>query len=146
MPVPIPKGSALHQAFPHVDYSDAYDTPLPPNSPTNPQFWVDRLFANPSKPLRLVLTARDRLVGPAGLKKSGGTPFPETSRSANEVVLGLDDLHLDFRLGVHVANQRLTMSTAVRFHNGFGRLYFLPVRLAHPLIVRRMLTNATRGT
>jgi Protein of unknown function (DUF2867) len=148
MPVPIPEGSALHHAFPRVDYSDAYDVSLPADASTDPQVWVDRLFANPSRTFRVVLGARDRLVGAVGLKKAsaGGAPFTEMSRSADEVVFGLDDLHLDFRLGVHVADGRLTLGTVVRFHNGFGRLYFLPVRVAHPFIVRRMLRNATRDS
>jgi hypothetical protein len=149
MAVPIPADSALH--LPRVDYADAYAVTLPPGSSTDPDEWVDRLFSHPPMALRVLLGARDRLVGTAGLKRAGGRqagPFPELARSENEVVLGMDDLHLDFRVGVHVAEiadgVRLTVGTVVQFHNAFGRLYFLPVRPAHKVIVRSMLNRASK--
>jgi hypothetical protein len=99
----------------------------------------------------VVLGARDRLVGAVGLKRTDrerARPFPELSRTDTEVVLGMDDLHLDFRVGVHVVpvadGVRLTVGTVVLFHNAFGRLYFLPVRPAHRVIVRSMLRRAAK--
>jgi hypothetical protein len=150
MSVPIPADSTLPDHFPRVDYSDAYAVTLPPDASTDPGEWADRLFSDPPGALRVLLGARDRLVGAVGLKRAGGQrakPFPELARTANEVVLGMDDLHLDFRVGVHVVpvtdGVRLTVGTVVRFHNAFGRLYFLPVRPAHKVIVRSMLRRAT---
>lgn len=142
--MPTPASSALRNALPRVDYFDAYSADLPEGAPTDPHVWVDRLFAEPPRVFRLLLGARDRLVGVAGLKK-GRTPFPELLSTDEEVVLGVDDLHLDFRVGVQVApnGRRLTVGTVVQFHNLFGRLYFLPVRPVHGVVVRRMLRDAT---
>ena len=142
--VPTPARSALHDALPRVDYSDAYSADLPDGASTDPHVWVDRLFAKPPRAFRLLMGARDRLVGTAGLKKAG-VPFPELRSTAEEVVLGVDDLHLDFRVGVRVdpVGRRVTVGTVVLFHNLFGRLYFLPVRPVHGVVVRSMLREAT---
>lgn len=66
-------------------------------------------------------------------------------RTNNEVILGEDDRHLDFRVSLFLDRSqndiasRLVISTTVKYHNWFGRLYFLPVKPFHKLIVRAML-------
>ena len=37
---------------------------------------------------------------------------------------------------------QVTVATIVEFHNVLGRLYFLPVRPVHPLVVRTILRRA----
>ena len=39
----------------------------------------------------------------------------------------------------------LRVTTTVRLHNTRGRLYFAPVRLAHPIVMRAMLRSAARS-
>jgi hypothetical protein len=112
--------------------------------------WIDRLF-----------DLRNKIVRRLGLKTSGnGTNREEQLRrfqcepgehlglfkvfhkSENEVVIGEDDRHLDFRVSLSVSgkvNKTLALTTTVKFRNGFGRLYFLPVRPFHKLIVPAML-------
>ena len=71
--------------------------------------------------------------------------FKVFSKTNKEVILGQDDKHLDFRISLYLApatnnfQKRLTISTAVKFNNFFGRLYFLPVRPFHKIIVPKML-------
>ncbi|MEM0933962.1 MAG: DUF2867 domain-containing protein, partial [Bacteroidota bacterium] len=67
-------------------------------------------------------------------------------KTADEVVLGEDDKHLNFRvslykepIGEEEGKKGLTISTIVKFNNWFGKLYFLPVKPFHKLIVPRML-------
>ena len=63
----------------------------------------------------------------------------------DEIILGEDDRHLDFRVsllkedGAATGEKKLTISTTVKFNNWFGKLYFLPVKPFHKLIVPRML-------
>lgn len=147
----IPLDSALPTLLPRVDFADAYAELLPPGASTDPQFWVDRFFSDPPGWIRGLLTLRDRLVGVFGLKSSEqaeATPFPQLARTEHEVLLGMDDKHLDFRVSVHVQRVaegvRLTVSTVVMFRNLFGRLYFVPVRPVHKVIVRTMLRNAAK--
>ena len=70
----------------------------------------------------------------------------------NEVILGEDDKHLNFRVSLFLARapldptlKELTITTTVEFHNWFGRLYFLPVRPFHSLIVPTMLKGMIKS-
>jgi len=70
--------------------------------------------------------------------------FKVFDKTDEELILGEDDKHLDFRISLmveEVAGQRkeITISTTVIFHNWMGKLYFLPVKPFHKLIVPRML-------
>lgn len=115
--------------------------------------WIDSLFE-----------IRNKIVGLVGLKTSGNISnrqqmlanfkceeseqmglFKVFNKTENEVILGEDDKHLNFRVSLFIDNQtnennkKLTISTTVEFNNWFGKLYFLPVRPFHKIIVPRML-------
>ena len=60
----------------------------------------------------------------------------------DEVLVGSDDRHLDFRASVRCAPGAVEMVTIVQIHNALGWVYLLPVRLVHSLMVRRMLRRA----
>ena len=73
------------------------------------------------------------------------------TKTENEVILGEDDKHLNFRVslilnpkGKKTENKALIVSTTVEFNNWFGRLYFLPVRPFHKLIVPTILKGMIR--
>jgi hypothetical protein len=74
--------------------------------------------------------------------------FKVFGKTSNEIILGEDDKHLDFRVSLLIDHNKressqnsLTISTTVKFHNWWGVLYFLPVRPFHKLIVPAMLKN-----
>ncbi len=114
--------------------------------------WVGKLFA-----------LRNKIVSIFGLKTSGNINdrkkqlenfkcepreqlglFKVFAKTENEVILGEDDKHLNFRISLFKEQctdkkKMITISTTVEFHNWFGRLYFLPVRPFHKLIVPTML-------
>jgi hypothetical protein len=67
-------------------------------------------------------------------------------KTENEVILGEDYKHLNFRVSLFLEQQinktnenGLTISTTVQFNNCFVRLYFLPVQPFHKRIVPAML-------
>ncbi len=106
-----------------------------------------------------LMKLRNRLVAPLGLKpapdvklteeNSIGT-FPLISKSADQVILGMNDKHLDFRIVVRVTNgargrQTITASTIVKTHNLMGRIYLGIVKPFHRLIVPTMLNQVTKG-
>lgn len=121
--------------------------------------WLDRLFA-----------FRNRMVKFFGLKVPGKVAerkrqlqnfscapgeqiglFKVIQRTENEVVLGEDDKHLDFRVSLLLQKsclddkeKELTITTLVKFHNRMGRLYFIPVKPFHRLIVPAMLKGIIR--
>jgi hypothetical protein len=162
----LPDKSILNKNEKHFDYIDSYQSEFVDKknniSPTvigkafflsGPK-WVDRLF-----------TIRNKIVGLFGLKTSGKRTnrqkeldnfkcepgeqlglFKVFSKTDNEVVIGEDDKHLNFRVSLlldklpnETDKKTLTITTTVEFNNWFGRLYFLPVRPFHKLIVPTML-------
>lgn len=116
--------------------------------------WVGKLF-----------NLRNKIVSVLGLKTSGNVVdrqqqldnfkcepgeqlglFKVFNKTDNEVIIGEDDKHLDFRVSLFLGNaekgnskKHIIISTTVEFNNWFGRLYFLPVRPFHKFIVPAML-------
>ncbi len=63
----------------------------------------------------------------------------------DELLLGIDDSHLDLRVSVLKqggARPSYIISTVVKVHNWLGRAYMLPVGRIHPLIVKTMMRRA----
>ena len=84
---------------------------------------------------------------------SNGATFPVLARDRSELVVGMDDRHLDFRVALSVrpfGTEVLVVTTAVRRHNWFGRSYFAVVRAPHHVLVphwtRRAVRHAAVGT
>ena len=106
-----------------------------------------------------LMQARNKIVAPLGLKpapdkkltleNSIGT-FPLISKSASQVILGMNDKHLDFRILVDVSNldngkQTITASTFVKTHNLLGRIYLGFVKPFHRIIVPTMLAQVVKA-
>jgi hypothetical protein len=161
--VPVPEGGLAEHMFPNVDYADAYAALLPPNVGaralacavvgSSPR-WVARLMALRNavvRPFGLVATS-SALEHAASLMNRTGERigiFPVLAEAPDEVFLGLDDRHLDFRVSVRVLDQGDehigVIATLVRFHGALGRIYFAPVRPAHRLIVPTMLRRGAQA-
>ena len=135
--------------IPTPDYADAIIVPLPPGTPTDPAAWAHRLFSLRTMPHWVVgaLAARHVLVPMLGIPKAATDVFAIREQHDDEVLLAADDRHLDFRCAVAVdrAARLLRVTTAVRLHGGRGRVYFLPVRVLHPFVVRAMIRAAGRA-
>jgi hypothetical protein len=142
--------------FPGVDYVDAYAVNPPPAA--SARTFAEAVFASSQRWIAGLMALRNTIVRPLGLIASRSAVehaaaangsgarigiFPVLAEAEDEVLLGLDDRHLDFRLSVRVLDdgrERLgVVATSVRFHGGLGRAYFVPVRPAHRLIVPAML-------
>lgn len=115
--------------------------------------WVSALFTVRNKVVKLfgLKVAETTANKQALLDKFTCSPnerlglFKVFERTANEVILGEDDKHLNFRVSLlkadtNDANQKkLTVSTTVVYKNAFGSIYFLPVKPFHSIIVPAML-------
>ncbi len=157
----IPESSQLSKSKTVFNYTDCFEGIISTNH--NPDIteitklllligpkWADHLMA-----------IRDKVVGIFGLKTSDQLTnqqqifdnakfepgeqlgiFKLQSISTHEVILGDDDKHLHFKVSILVEQssafntKRLSISTAVKFNNLFGRIYFLPVKPIHRLIVK----------
>lgn len=162
--VDIPRESLIANVFPHVDYADAYRVRLPAGAPNDIETLTRMALGAVPGWIRALMRLRDRIVGVVGLKTARcsanelthtklqpGTAlgiFRVFARSANEILLGEDDRHLDFRVSVlrqsDGATSWFVVSTIVCFNNWLGQAYFLPVRPLHRLIVPAMLRSALR--
>ena len=113
---------------------------------------MERMIARQPRWAEALLTLRNILVTPFGLKTSGAnttTPremvgiFPIVSERPDRLVAGFNDKHLDFRLVVDVATsgaaQNVTATTLVLTHNWLGRSYLAIIMPFHRLIVRTLL-------
>jgi hypothetical protein len=161
----IPDGSLAERAFARIDYSDTYRVLLPSNAPHDVDILYQTVFSLPSTSwVGRLMSLRNRLVRLIGLKvvEPQDTPLPQrplqlgdhtrflkvVGRSANELLLGEDDKHLDLRVSVmRQENEKaswLIVTTVVQFNNWFGRLYFLPVRPFHQRLVPWMLKRASQ--
>lgn len=141
-PVPVPVTTLLGSALPRIDFADAYAVRARPGLPTDPQVWADALFRDPPGWVIGLLGLREALVGLVGIARGGAGSFGTVGRTGDEVLLGTDERHLDFRVSVLRAQDRVVASTVVTLHGMRGRGYFALVRLVHPVVVRAMLGRA----
>ena len=71
--------------------------------------------------------------------------FPVLAEHPDEILLGADDRHLDFRSSLlrRPAGDgvELVMTTSVRVHNALGRTYLTVIMPFHILVVRSALAR-----
>jgi hypothetical protein len=158
----IPDESLLRPLLDDADFHDAYEAPLaaPMLSPTEIFLrasratppWVDNLMA-----------IRNRIVRLFGLKDVGAMKVPAKAPDAyqvgdrlgifnifgmteNELLLGIDDRHLDVRVSVlkslRDGSPHYIVSSVVHVHNLLGYLYMAVVGRIHPFVVRSMMARA----
>lgn len=113
--------------------------------------------------VRFALSLRDIAVVPFGLKTTAKLPTNNTFREQvgvgeainflpvrrvdpDEMILGEDDRHLDFRISVFRdrGTSEISLATWVRPHNLLGRVYLKAILSGHILIVNARLTALTR--
>lgn len=120
----------------------------------------NRIMAQPLPGLALAFRIRDAISARFGGKRIGGftgrhaTPpqvgdtldFFVVERIAPDILtLSERDTHLDVMTCITITDRRLTITSSVKVHNLFGRLYMIPVAPAHRLIVWAMLRRLSRS-
>ncbi|WP_394846466.1 DUF2867 domain-containing protein [Pendulispora brunnea] len=131
-----------------VDFRDQHEGP--PADASLDEL-VHRLFRDRPRWVDIAMSVRHFLVRPFGLDTTSGSDAPRSltegtragpfwilSVNPDEIVAGLDDRHLDFRVYL-TKKQGLVVRTDVSFHNALGRIYFALIRLGHVWVVRSML-------
>jgi uncharacterized protein DUF2867 len=113
---------------------------------------ADRMMARQPPWAEALLSLRNFLVAPLGLKTSGNDPsaprdmvgiFPVVSETPDRLIAGFNDRHLDFRVVVDVtppgAVRQVTATTLVKTHNWLGRIYLAIILPFHRLVVPALL-------
>ncbi|MBV8192958.1 MAG: DUF2867 domain-containing protein [Alphaproteobacteria bacterium] len=145
------------------DFIDTYAAPLASADTRGLEELARQVLAMPPFWVRALLWTRDVSMAPFGVKSSTAVSegartagvarigfFPVQQRTAEELVLGADDIHLDFRVSIQLlvsgaGPRRLAATTAVRRHNLLGRAYLAVIYPFHVLIVREGLTRCARA-
>jgi Protein of unknown function (DUF2867) len=139
-----------HPALVHADWADGWQVNLiqPFANGRAAAQSIMRAFPVWTGPL---LALRQLMVLPLGLKGAGAHHagrdmlgiFPVISQTADQLVAGFDDKHLDFRIVVDIApeavGQTVTLSTLIRRHNWAGRVYLQAVLPFHRAIIKGAL-------
>ena len=113
---------------------------------------AERMMARQPRWAEALLSLRNLLVAPLGLKTAGAGPttprdmigiFPVVSETPDRLVAGFNDHHLDFRVVVEVTPpggvRQVTATTLVKTHNRLGRAYLAIILPFHRLIVPALL-------
>lgn len=162
----IPDRSILKKDSKLFDYSDSYQRSFSDIEGTIDSTKIGLLFfSGRSKVTDILFAIRNKVVVLFGLKTSGQMRdsqklsdhfkcepgeqrglFRVFDKTEDEVVLGEDDKHLNFRVSLFLdripddtGKKSLTITTTVKFNNLLGRVYFMIVRPFHKLIVPAML-------
>lgn len=165
----LPTDSLIAKALERIDYEDNFATIV--RGSALPLEKLPKLFFKsfPKWFLALMLL-REKIGAVIGLKTATGLDVPQQlqdftgkvgesialfhvmGRSEEELLTGENDSHLDFRLSFFVKPQgnesEISLSTTVQYNSWVGRLYFLPVKPIHnlvmPVILRRMAQRFER--
>lgn len=160
-PIDIPKGSLIANEHNQIDYQDAFAIKVPSTLGVPPEELVKVFFNSFPTWGKVLMSIRERIASRLGLKTAKGLDiekqmqafegqpgqslalFHVKERTDTEILTGERDKHLDFSLSVigRYVNMEFEMilATTVIFNNRLGRLYFLPVKPIHRLLVPAML-------
>ncbi|MBF04101.1 MAG: hypothetical protein CMP76_12470 [Flavobacterium sp.] len=164
--VASPSDSLLFGKANKYHYVDSFQgSIIDTNNTITPLAVLKAFFQTSPKWVSALLSLRNRIVKVLGLKTSQnsknkeelianlkGVPneqiglFKIFESSPNEIVMGEDDKHLNFRVSLfldsfssHHELKNIIITTTVQFNNIFGKLYFLPVKPFHHQIVPSIL-------
>lgn len=159
----VPADSAVANTLATASFYDAHTAPLHDASLSPADIAARLLHATPAW-ANTLMRVRNAIVRRIGLKDVGDLKLTITKPareiqsgdnvgifkvfavSDREILLGIDDSHLDVRVSVtksaDTTHAIYTVSTVVHVHNWLGRLYMLPVARIHPIIVRAGMHRA----
>ena len=166
----FPKNSLLNTIDKEYDYVDSFEGVYTDDeNKISPTEIGKAFFSSEPKWMGMLFTLRNKMVSIFGLKTSNDSYnrqeiltnfnfepneriglFKVFNKTENELVVGENDKHLDFRISLlkvsnDVKKKKIIITTTVNYNNWFGKLYFLPVKPFHKLIVPVMLKSLIRA-
>ncbi|WP_304187647.1 DUF2867 domain-containing protein [Phenylobacterium aquaticum] len=158
--IAFPSESRLQARIAQATYLDAWEADLRDPTLTATEIAARAQGVTPAW-VEGLLALRDMIVRPLGLKTVGrlGARHPPGAKGysvgdrfsiftiesldADELVLGIDDRHLDVRISYlrrgGPGRSTYVVSALVQTHNLLGRLYMIPVGRFHPFLVAMMM-------
>ena len=155
-----PPESVVAGWYQNASLLDSYSIDLSSSRQDSMRVLAARTVGDPPAWIRALVAVRDTMVTPFGVKPSGEVRasraddervdfFPVQWEGHDEIVLGEDDRHLDFRLSLlrrkSPTGTQLVATTVVHAHNAFGLAYLNLIRPFHHLVVRTSLAHSARA-
>lgn len=158
-----PTASRMAVLFAGADLADAFSIQLPPNSSLDIEKLARFILSEPPLWLKTLRRMRDILVAGFGIKTSRQLLEAAITEAADrfyifrvyalyvdEIILGEDDTHLDFRVSILLRSNdeqsngknEIVMTTVVYCHNHLGRIYIALISLFHRIVVTALLRRA----
>jgi hypothetical protein len=143
----VPNSSIASNGFGNIDYIDSYQ--IIKSTDEDIEEITTQLFKLPSW-VSLLIKIRDVIILPLGLKteremkshkKSGDTFFTKIEQNDNELIMGENDRHLNFRVSVLVdrISSLIFVTTLIHYNNRMGKVYFFFIKPFHKIIVKSAL-------
>lgn len=154
-----PPESVVAGWYENASLLDSYSIDLRSSNQDSMRVLATRTVGDPPAWIKALVAVRDVVVTPFGVKTSGEVRasragndrvdfFPVQWEGPDEIVLGEDDRHLDFRLSLlrrkSPTGTQLIATTVVRSRNAFGLTYLTVIRPFHHLVVRASLAQFAR--
>ena len=163
----IPDTTSVLAALDRNDYTDAFYCKFNCSHPVSIDDVIHAFFDSAPSWVHHMFTIRDVVASKLGLKtisrkereqmrksfsiQPGNSIglFKVLSKSEEEVIMGEDDKHLNFRVAfllnaLDAESYALHFITTVKIHNWLGKLYFLPVKPMHALVVKSMMKGTVK--
>ncbi|AXT59200.1 DUF2867 domain-containing protein [Aquimarina sp. AD10] len=151
----IPINSLINTISKKVDYSDTYATT---NHSDSLDKITNKVFADFPDWVKTLMKLRNVIAKKIELKtqkpsdystefKIGGYIgfFKIYKIMTDEINLGADDKHLDFRVSIynsHDPTYNIKVSTIVQYNKSFGKVYMVIVKPFHKLIMKQIVKRA----
>ncbi|MFS4483417.1 DUF2867 domain-containing protein [Hyunsoonleella sp. 2307UL5-6] len=150
-----PDTFGIKQALSKIDFTDTFSTT---NHKDSLVTIAHLIFGTMPKRVMFLMRLRNALVKVFGLKTDMDKSFKSDFRSGgnigfikvfsvedNEVLIGADDKHLNFRVSVFNSKEsqyNIKVTTLVEYKNTFGKIYMALIKPFHILIVKYMVKQA----
>jgi hypothetical protein len=147
----LPQDTKVFNFIENIDYTDTFSTELRQDSDIKDLYL--RLVNTKSKTIDFLMSLRNKIMSIFGAK----TVINETKGDfavgnnvglfkiyyidEKEIISGLKDSHLDFCISFYKIDNKVLLSTLVKYNNTFGRVYMNIIKPFHKLIVKNMLKS-----
>lgn len=163
----IPEESLLNDQ--NFDYGDSFVKEFISENKDLNSVQIGKLFfTSGSKWIKELFSLRNKIVKMFGLKIPAAQNessavlkyepgeqiglFKIFHKTQNEIIIGEDDKHLNFRVSLLLNDnclqnkkRKLTITTLVKYNNWWGKLYFFPVKPFHKIIVASMMDGIIKN-
>jgi hypothetical protein len=150
-----PNTKGIKEALSRIDFTDTFSTT---NHKDSLETITHLIFGTMPKWVMFLMRLRNALVKIFGLKTDMDKDFKPQYKPGesigfikvfsvqdNEVLIGADDKHLDFRVSVFNSKEyqhNIKVTTLVKYNNLFGKVYMALIRPFHIVIVKHMVKQA----